>query len=125
MAPGRNGGTRLTHPSRNSAIIWAVASFLALLYFVTSVLVVVNSFVWTATFPSSWYTLQKVIYWPFQPYWDLMASLLGGPEITYQTYALVSRSPFLVAPVVVWAAALRHFVLRRARIRKGNRPVVS
>ncbi len=113
MAHGKNGGTRLTRPSRNSTLAWVAASFLSLLYFATSLVVVVNSFVWTATFPSLWYAVQRVIYWPFQPYWDFTVSVLGGPETPYQTYALISRSPFLVAPIIVWIAALRHFRIRQ------------
>src|SRR3990172_9416408 len=96
MALGKSGGTILTRRSRSSLIAWSLASSVALLYFVTSLVVVINSFVWMATFPSLWYALQKVLYWPFQPYLDFTLAVLGGREISYQTYALLARSPFLI-----------------------------
>ncbi|MDO8671926.1 MAG: hypothetical protein Q7O66_10920, partial [Dehalococcoidia bacterium] len=91
-----------TRPSRNNALAWGSAGFLALLYFATSLVVVVNAFVWTATFPSLWYTVQRVLYWPFGPYLDFAVSLLGGPDVSYQIFVLIARLPFLVVPIIVW-----------------------
>lgn len=87
-------------------MVWAVASAAALLYFVTSLTVVVSAFIWLGTWPSFWYALQKVLYWPFQPYFGFTLSALGDKEISYQVYALISRAPFLVVPVLVLIVAL-------------------
>ncbi len=97
----------LAYRSRNNRIAWAVVSAAALLYFITSLAVVVGAFVWLGIFPGFWYATQKALYWPFQPYLDVTLSVFGGPDIPYPTYAIISRSPFLIVPILIWIGLLR------------------
>jgi hypothetical protein len=83
-------------------------------YIATSALVAINGFVWTPTLPSVWYRMQDILYWPFQPYFDLMLRLLGEMDMPYSAYALVTRVPFLILGLVLLIA-----VSRRSRRRRG------
>lgn len=107
MLRGTSGAMTPACRSRNNRIAWAIASVVALLYFISSLTVVVGSYVWLGIFPDSWYAIQNVLYWPFQPYVDFTLSVMEGPEVPYQVYALISRSPFLLVPVLVWITAVR------------------
>src|SRR3989304_5516879 len=62
-------------------------------HFLTSAVVIVNAFVWLPTMPSAWYQVQRILYWPFQPYFALALDLLGRPNISYPVYATVTWSP--------------------------------
>ena len=70
-------------------VLWPVS----LAYLLTSSVVIVNAFVWLSILPSAWYAVQRVLYWPFQPYFSLMGRLMGSPSISYSTYVLVSWAP--------------------------------
>lgn len=87
--------------SRTTLLVGTLVSLIAFLYFVTSAVVVVNAFVWLPTFPAFWYAIQRIMYWPWQPYFDLAYALLGRSSISYGAYAVVTRAPFLVVPLVI------------------------
>lgn len=103
--------------SRNNTIAWAAASAAALLYFVTSLVAVIGAFLWVGIWPEFWYAMQKAIYLPFQPYFNITLSVMGRAEIPFPVYAVVSRLPFLVVPALIWAIALR-----RSRSRCTSQP---
>lgn len=84
-------------------------------YFVTSLVVIINGFVWMPGLPSLWYDLEKVMYIPFRPYLDLMFKVLGPVDISYQVYALITRSPFIIIPL-----GAVFFTLWRTRFRSSN-----
>ncbi len=98
---------------------WLIASLVALLYFLSSLVVVLNGIgnatgvVWLPSFPSWYYAAVRVLYWPFTPYFALLAPLQANPEVTYSAYAVISRAPFLIVPPIIWAMALS----------RGRRPV--
>jgi len=91
-----------------------LVNLLAFLYFITSAVVVINAFVWLPTFPDFWYDIQHIIYWPWQPYFDLAYALLGRSSISYRAYALLTRAPFLVVPLAIMGLAVRRLVRRPA-----------
>ena len=93
--------------SRTTLLLGTLVSLLAFLYFVTSAVVVINAFVWLPTFPSFWYDMQRIIYWPWQPYFDLAYALLGRSSISYGAYAIVTRAPFLVVPLAIMGLTVR------------------
>jgi len=80
---------------------------LAFLYFITSAVVVINAFIWLPTFPDFWYAVQRVIYWPWQPYFALAYALIGRTSIPYWAYALLTRAPFLVGSVIVIGLSIK------------------
>ena len=96
------------------SLLVILADLLAFLYFVTSGVVVINAFVWLPTLPSFWYAIQRVIYWPWQPYFDLTYALLGRLSISYGVYAVVTRTPFLVVPLAIVVLAVRRLLRRPA-----------
>jgi hypothetical protein len=89
-----------------------LAGLVALSYFCTSLVVVLNALgnatgvVWLPSFPSGYYRFSRWLYWPFQGYFALLAPLRAHPQVSYMTYALIAYAPFLVgsAAVVVVAA---------------------
>ncbi|MDQ3699480.1 MAG: TVP38/TMEM64 family protein [Chloroflexota bacterium] len=91
---------------------WIFASLIALPYFVTSLVVVLNSIgnatgvVWLPSFPSWYYAAVRVLYWPFTPYFALLSPLQADPAVSYTAYAVISRALFLIAPLVIWIIAL-------------------
>lgn len=91
-------------------IIWLAINLIALLYLVTSAVMVINAFVWLPTFPAFWYDMQRIIYWLWQPYFDLGYALLGRSDISYGAYALVTRAPFLVVPLAITGLTARRLV---------------
>ena len=93
---------------------WLVINLIAFLYFITSAVVVINAFVWLPTFPSFWYAMQRIIYWPWQPYFDLAYTLLGRSSISYGAYAVVTRAPFLTASMAIMALTARRLLGRPA-----------
>lgn len=107
MRHGTNGEMTPVCRSRSNTIIWAAVSAAALLYFVTSLVAVLGAFVWVGIWPEFWYAMQKAIYSPFEPYLSFTLAVMGGPGVPFPMYAIVSRLPFLVAPVLVWIVALR------------------
>lgn len=108
------------NPSR--ALLTSLVGVVCLAYFLTSAVVLVNAFAWLPSMPSAWYQMQRVLYWPFKPYFSLASALLGGSSIPYTVYAVVAWSPFLV---VSMAAALCLWFRRRgSKSRKpGRNPI--
>jgi uncharacterized membrane protein YdjX (TVP38/TMEM64 family) len=111
------------HPSRSRfrrRWAWPLASLIALPYFVTSLVVVLNSVgnatgaVWLPSFPSAYYAFARLIYLPFSPYFALLSPLQANPGVGYTTYALISRAPFLVAPLLIWGLTFLRW--------RGSRP---
>ncbi|HEX2036096.1 MAG TPA: TVP38/TMEM64 family protein [Chloroflexota bacterium] len=104
------------------AILWPLAAVVALLYFLSSLVVVLNSIgnatgvVWLPSFPSWYYGLTRLLYWPFGWYFAVLGPLQADPRVSYSTYALISRAPFLLIPPVIWALAL----IRGRRARGGG-----
>jgi len=86
-----------------------LANLIAFLYFVTSAVVVINTFIWLPTLPSLWYAVEGIIYWPFRPYFDLAYALLGRSSISYGAYAVVTRVPFLAVPIAIMGLTVRRF----------------
>ena len=82
--------------------------FLAFAYFITSAVVLVNAFVWLPSFPSAWYEMQDILYWPFQPYFSLALRVLGDPSIPYSTYAITTRAPILLMAAGIAVILLRY-----------------
>ena len=89
-------------------LLKGVACLLGMAYFLTSAVVIVNAFVWLPSMPSAWYQVQRILYWPFQPYFTLALHLLDRPSISYAVYAIVSRSPFLLLSIAIPVALLRY-----------------
>jgi len=96
--------------SRTTWLGGTLVGVIAFLYLVTSVVVVVNAFVWLPTLPPFWYDVQRIIYWPFQPYFDFAFSVLGRSNISYGAYAIVTRAPFLVVSLAVMGLIVRRLV---------------
>jgi hypothetical protein len=95
---------------------WLLAAGLvALSYFGTSVVVVVNAtgVVWLPSFPAGYYLVSRWLYWPFQWYFTLLAPLRAHPQVSYLTYALLGHAPFLIGSVTVLVVAI--IKARRAR----------
>jgi uncharacterized membrane protein YdjX (TVP38/TMEM64 family) len=100
---------------------WLVAGLVAFCYFVSSLVVVLNSVgnangrVWLPSFPSWYYAATRWLYWPFQPYFAALGPLQADPQVTYTQYALVSRLPFLVVSLALLALAVLKWTRRRSR----------
>src|SRR5215510_8453095 len=96
---------------RNVPRGWLLAGLVALGYFVTSLVVVLNALgnatgvVWLPSFPSGYYLFSRWLYWPFQWYFALLAPLRVHPQVSYTTYALISYVPFLIGSTAVIAVA--------------------
>ena len=91
---------------------WLLAAGLvALSYFCTSVVVMVNALgnatgvVWLPSFPAGYYLFSRGLYGPFQWYFTLLAPLRAHPQVSYMTYALISHVPFLIGSAAVIAVA--------------------
>jgi hypothetical protein len=97
-----------------TTLLVILVNLLVSLYFITSAVVVINAFVWLPTFPDFWYDIQHIIYWPWQPYFDLAYALLGRSSISYGAYALLTRAPFLVVSLAIMGLAVRRLVRRPA-----------
>ena len=88
------------------------AGLVALSYFCTSLVVVVNALgnatgvVWLPSFPSGYYLFSRGLYWPFQWYFTLLAPLRANPQVSYMTYALIGHAPFLIGSVTVLVVAI-------------------
>ncbi|HIC89473.1 MAG TPA: hypothetical protein EYP04_08735 [Anaerolineae bacterium] len=96
-------------------MVLLLVNLIAGLYLVTSGIVVVNGFVWLPTMPSFWYDVEAVMYWPFQPYFDLAFALLGHLDLPYWAYALLTRAPFFLIPLLILVGAVRSIKKRRSR----------
>lgn len=89
-----------------------IAGLVALSYFCTSLVVVVNALgtatgvVWLPSFPAGYYLFSRWLYWPFQWYFMLLAPLRAHPQVSYMTYALLGHAPFLLGPVTVLVVAI-------------------
>lgn len=108
-------------PNRWAQWGWLLAGLAALLYFLSSVVVVLNSVgnangsVWLPSFPAWYYTATHLLYWPFQPYFRLLAPLQQNPAITYSTFTLVSRGPIIIVALLVLGVAIVRAWPRRRR----------
>ena len=91
---------------------WLLAGLVALSYFCTSLVVVLNALgnatgvVWLPSFPSGYYLFSRWLYWPFQWYFTLLAPLRAHPQVSYMTYALIGHAPFLIGSVTVLVVAI-------------------
>ncbi|GEM_PF-5001112 len=99
-----------------AAILKTLLGLLAAAYLLTSSVIIVNAFAWLPGLPEAWYAMQKALYWPFQPYLALMGKVLGNPSISYSTFVIASRAPFIVASTIVL-----FLLLRRKRERGQDR----
>lgn len=100
--------------NRTTWLLGTLVNLIAFLYLVTSAVVVINAFVWLPTFPAFWYAMQRIIYWPWQPYFDVAYAVLGRSSISYGAYAVVTRAPFLVVPLAIMGLTMRHLFGRPA-----------
>ena len=86
---------------------WLLAGLVALSYFCTSLVVVLNALgnatgvVWLPSFPAGYYRFSRWLYWPFQCYFALLAPLRVHPQVSYITYALIAYAPFLIGSAAV------------------------
>lgn len=94
--------------------LWGLLGLSALYYIVTSLVVVVNGLVWLPTMPSSYYAVEKVMYWPAQPYFDAVYALLGRIDMPYAAYAALTRAPFVLGFGFLLALAVKR-LLRRSQ----------
>lgn len=101
--------------SQKPWLVEILVGLIAFLYFVTSMVVVINAFVWRPTLPSFWYAVEGIIYWPFGPYFDLAYALLGRSSISYGAYVIVTRAPFLALPIAITWLTVRRLVGRPAK----------
>lgn len=91
---------------------WLLAGLVALSYFCTSLVVVLNALgnatgvVWLPSFPAGYYLFSRWLYWPFQWYFTLLAPLRAHPWVSYMTYALTAHAPFLIGSAAVLAVAM-------------------
>ena len=91
---------------------WLLAALVALSYFCTSLVVVVNALGtatgvgWLPSFPAGYYRFSRALYWPFQWYFALLAPLRAHPQVSYMTYALLGHAPFLLGSVTVLVVAI-------------------
>jgi len=92
---------------RIALLIAILVNLTAFVYLITSAVVVINAFVWLSTLPAFWYDIQHIIYWPWQPYFDLAYALLGRSSISYGAYAVVTRTPFLLVPIAIMGLTVR------------------
>jgi hypothetical protein len=90
---------------------WLLAGLVALSYFCTSLVVVLNALgnatgvVWLPSFPAGYYRFSQWLYWPFQGYFALLALLRAHPQVSYMTYALIAYAPFLIGSAAVIVVA--------------------
>ncbi len=90
---------------------WLLAGLVALSYFCTSLVIVLNALgnatggVWLPSFPAGYYLFSRWLYWPLQCYFALLAPLRAHPQVSYMTYALISHVPFLIGSAAVIAVA--------------------
>jgi len=95
---------------------WLLAGLVALSYFFTSLVIVLNALgnatglVWLPSFPAGYYRFSRWLYWPFQAYFTLLEPLRANPQVSYMTYALIGYAPFLIgsAAVIVGAMSTRY-----------------
>lgn len=105
---------------------WLIASLVLFPYFLTSLVVVLNSIgnatgvVWLPSFPPWYYQLARAIYWPFQPYFALLVPLQASEGVSYTSFALISRGPFLLASIVVFAVTAWKQAARGRRHRSAG-----
>ncbi len=91
---------------------WLLAGLVALSYFFTSLVIVLNALgnatgvVWLPSFPAGYYRFSRWLYWPFQYYFTLLAPLRAHPQVSYMTYALISHAPFLIGSAAVIVVAV-------------------
>ena len=92
---------------------WLLAAGLvALSYFCTSLVVVVNALgnatgvVWLPSFPAGYYRVSRGLYGPFEWYFTLLAPLRAHPQVSYLTYALIGHAPFLLGSVAALVVAV-------------------
>jgi uncharacterized membrane protein YdjX (TVP38/TMEM64 family) len=137
-APATSDTDAHPSPSRSRRRwVWPLASLIALPYFVTSLVVVLNSIgnatgvVWLPSFPSAYYAFARLLYLPFSPYFALLSPLQANPSVSYTAYAIVSRLPFLLIPLVIWGVTFHRWRGTRAATRAergrpaGSRPGLS
>ncbi|MEK7777482.1 MAG: hypothetical protein AAB303_02515 [Chloroflexota bacterium] len=101
---------------RGRLLLESLVGLACVAYFATSAVVIANAFVWLPSFPTGWYRIQEILYWPFQPYFALATRLLGGSSVPYGVYATVTWSPFLLASIAVAVVLLR----RRRRTQRAD-----
>ena len=91
---------------------WLLAGLVALAYFCTSLVVVLNALgnatgvVWLPSFPAGYYLFSRWLYWPFQYYFALLEPLRAHPQVSYMTYALIGHAPFLIGSAAVIVVAV-------------------
>jgi hypothetical protein len=91
---------------------WLLAGLVALSYFCTSLVIVLNALgnatgmVWLPSFPAGYYLFSRWLYWPFQYYFTLLGPLRAHPQVSYMTYALIGHTPFLIGSAAVIAVAV-------------------
>ncbi len=92
---------------RGRLLLKSLVGLACVAYFATSAVVIANAFVWLPSFPTGWYRIQEILYWPFQPYFALASHVLGRASVSYGVYATVTWSPFLLVSIAVAVALLR------------------
>jgi hypothetical protein len=98
---------------------WLLAGLVALSYFCTSLVVVLNALgnatgvVWLPSFPAGYYLFSRWLYWPFQWYFTLLAPVRAHPHVSYMTYALIGHAPFLLGSAAVIGVAARKWYRSR------------
>ena len=81
-------------------------------YFVTGLYQLLKANFWVVELPSAWYTLIRVLYFPFSPYHNLIRGTLIESPISYEDYTYIMWGPLVAIFLVVFVAAL---IVPRAR----------
>lgn len=100
---------------RGIPIWWVILWPVSAAYLLTSIVIVINAFAWLPGLPSAWYTMQRALYWPFQPYLKLMGQLLGSPSISYGTFVVISRAPFIAGAVAIMVVLVKRMKTKRVK----------
>lgn len=95
-----------------SRLLWGLVGLGALYYLVTSLVVVINGFVWLPSFPSAYYALERAMYWPTQVYFAAVYAILGRADMPYAAYAALTRAPLVLAFGFILGLAIRRLARR-------------
>ncbi|GAC1337002.1 MAG: hypothetical protein NVSMB23_02900 [Myxococcales bacterium] len=86
---------------------------LAVLYLATSAVVLINSFrsatgaAWLPSLPEGYYAFERALNLPFRPWFTLLRPLQERADLSYASWALLSRGPVFGGALAVLCLSLR------------------
>ena len=92
-----------------------IVAVLSAIYFVTGLYELLKANFWVVELPSAWYALNRVLYFPFSPYHNLVRDALMESSISYEGFTYIMWGPLVAIFLVVFIGA---FIIRPARQNK-------